>query len=103
MYYTESGEFPKDGKPGKVPPEIEEYLPKDFSFNLRPKIDVRYDWEKWITKKGKPKHPKTGVIYGLSVTTKDKDIVKAITAVYQGPFHYTLGNNYNFVIMPMED
>lgn len=102
MCYAETGEFPRDRGTGKIPPEIKEYLPKNFSFDLRPKLDVRYDWENWVKKSGKPKHQKTGVLVGISINTKDKRLVTALQGAYNGPFHYTLGNKYTFMILPIQ-
>ena len=96
--FLETGKYPPDYYPGGVPKELKPYLPEDFKFSRTPELDVRYDWENWVLANGKPKHPKTGVLYGISVTTKDKVLVKYITSIYQGKFYYSLGNNYTFII-----
>ncbi|MCD4846825.1 MAG: prepilin-type N-terminal cleavage/methylation domain-containing protein [Candidatus Aegiribacteria sp.] len=101
-YYAVSGEFPRDRYPGGAVPELIEYLPDGFKYNLRPELDVRYDWEKWVSN-GNPWYPWTGTILGLSVTTRDKALVNAIDGLYAGDFHYTLGNNYTFIIEAIPD
>ncbi len=97
VYRLDTGEFPKDYGAGKMPKELEELLPENFSFDLRPGLDVRYNWENWELK-NKAKHPKTGILYGVSVTTKNKALAETIAGIYAGPFMYSLGNNYTFVI-----
>lgn len=97
-YKLDTGEFPRDYYPGRVPRELKDYLPQGFTFNLYPEVEATYDWEKWDGMSGAPSHPRTGVVYGFSVTTKDKALVNAIDELYIGLFHYTLGNNYTFVI-----
>lgn len=95
-YYSDSGDYPPDYLPGKVPPEIQKYLPESFSFDLRPEMDIRYDWDNWVVN-GKPKHPNTNVLYGVSVTTTDPLLIKKIKGLYRGPFLWTINQNYTFV------
>jgi len=97
MCLAETGEYPRDYYPGGVPYELRPYLAEGFSFNLRPSMDVRYDWDNWVIN-GRPKHSFTGILYGISVTTKDMALINAIDELYDGGFTYSLGNNYTFVI-----
>ena len=101
-YYAETGMMPDDYYPEAMPDELEPYLPDGFKFNLRPEIDARYDWENW-SGEGGPTHPHTGTIYGLSVTTRDEALVLAIERTYAGEFHYTLGNNFTFVLQAISE
>lgn len=94
---AETGEYPPDYYPGGVPVQLIPYLADDFSFDLRPSMDVRYDWENWVVD-GRPKHPHTGIMYGLSVTTSDMALVNAISDLYGNGFQYSLNSNYTFVI-----
>lgn len=96
--YAETGKYPPDYYPGGVPKELVPYLPADFTFDRRPYIDVRYDWENWVKDDGTPKHPYTGVLYGVSVTTKDLVLVKYIKGLYRSTFVYSLNDNYTFVM-----
>ncbi|MGE3063859.1 MAG: type II secretion system protein [bacterium] len=96
-YYADSGEFPADGYPGGVPKVLKPYLPEGMSFDLRPELDVRYDWENWVIK-GKPKHPKTNILYGISVTSKDELLIKKIKGIYRNSFQWSINDNYTFVI-----
>lgn len=97
MCLAETGEYPPDYYPGGVPYMLRPYLADGFSFDLRPSMDVRYDWENWFIN-GKPKHPHTGILYGLSVTTTDIALINAIEELYGGGFQYSLNSNYTFVI-----
>ncbi len=97
MCVADTGEFPPDCYPGRVPRELRPYFADGFSFNLRPSMDVRYDWENWYVN-GRPKHPHTGILYGISVTTSDMALINAIDELYDAGFQYSLGNNYTFVI-----
>ncbi|MDD3802768.1 MAG: type II secretion system protein [bacterium] len=101
-YYGESGEFPPDGYPGGVPKQLKNYLPEGMSFDLRPELDVRYDWENWLVK-GKPKHPKTNILYGVSVTTKDEALVRKIKGIFQNSIQWSINDNYTFVIEFIEN
>jgi len=101
QYYADHGSFPRDYHPGKEPPEFVPYLKHAVNWR-RPIPGSRYDWENWVRRNGKPKHKWTGVLYGFSITTRDMDLVHAIEDIYDGPFHYTLGRNYTFVIQPLD-
>jgi prepilin-type N-terminal cleavage/methylation domain-containing protein len=94
---SQTGVYPPDTGPGSVPNMLKPYLARGFKFNLRPAMDVRYDWENWFIN-GRPLHPGTGILYGISVTTTDMALVNAIKEVYEGPFMYSLNQNYTFVI-----
>lgn len=96
--FTETGKYPPDYYPGGVPKELIPYLPKEFEFKRTPELDVRYDWENWKRVDGNPKHPYTGILYGISVTTKDKVLVKYIKSVYKGKFYFSLNDNYTFIL-----
>lgn len=98
-YYRDHGAWPRDYSPGREPRELKPYLKGKINWkNPVPGAGVLYDWENWVRRNGKPKHKWTKVLYGLSLTTRNKELVDMIPTVYDGPFHYTLGRNYTFVI-----
>lgn len=99
---AETGQYPPDTGPGAVPNALRPYLSRSFKFDLRPKIDIRYDWENWVVN-GRPKHPFSGILYGISVTTTDMALVNAIMETYEGPFIYSINSNYTFVIQFISD
>lgn len=96
-YYSDKGDFPADYYPGGFPKELKPYLPESFTFNLKPAIDATYDWDNWVVN-GKPKHPYTNILYGISVTTTDMSLIKKIKALYKGPFQWSINQNYTFVL-----
>jgi len=97
IYYSETGTFPRNYYPGQLPPEIKKYLPVKFTFNLNPQIKATYDWENWVIN-GKPKHPKTKILYGISITTKDRALIRKLKGLLGSNFRWSLGNNYTFIL-----
>ena len=93
MCVSETGEYPADGYPGGIPRPLRPYFAEGFSFDLRPALDVRYDWENWVP------YGYRVIVYGVSVTTSDMALVNAIAETYQGEFMYSLNNNYTFVML----
>lgn len=98
-YNADTNAWPPDTGPGVTPPELEPYLGEGFSFERE---QWQLDWENWVLPDGTPKHPGTGVLLGVSITTQDdllgatiEDLVGSSTA------HYTLGDNYTFVMLPL--
>jgi len=99
QYYADHSVFPRDRGTGREPKELQPYLKHAIAWR-NPLPGVDYDWENWARKNGKPKHRRTGVLYGFSIKTRDQDLVRAIEEVYDGEFHHTLGRKYTFVIEP---
>lgn len=96
-YYSETGEFPKDVNRGIEPPELRSRLNGKVKW-VNTDLGVKYDWENWIRKNGKPKHPSTGVAYGLSVVVTDPRVLTDIQSIYDGPFHQARRDRRTFVI-----
>ncbi len=95
-YFAEHNEWPADVYPGIAPPELQDYLPPNFSFTG---TDYELDWEYWILPDGTPKHPGTGVLIGISVTTENEELANAVMQLLgANTAHYTLGDNYTFII-----
>ncbi len=97
MCLSDTGEYPPDRGPGRIPNQLKPYLADGFTFNLQSVMGVRYDWDNWVID-GRPKHRFTGIMYGISVTTSDMALINAIEEIYEGAFQYSLGRNYTFVI-----
>ena len=98
-YNTETHRWPADRNPGYIPPELRPYLGDSFSFAGEGYL---LDWENWILPDGRPMHPGTKVLLGISVTTSNADLGNALVAlVGESTAHYTLGSNYTFVVMGM--
>lgn len=94
-YNTDTGGWPADRYPGEVPPELEPYLGEGFTFDRE---HYQLDWENWILPDGTPKHPNTGVLLGVSITTSDPHLGGALEALVGTQAHYTLNSNYTFII-----
>lgn len=104
-YYAAEGEYPVDHMPGEKPAELSPYLMDDFSF-VQAELNVQYDWENWSGKASdswrvNPTWSQTNTIYGVSITTEDMALVNTIQGMLgEENFHYTLGQNYTYVIEP---
>lgn len=95
-YNADTNEWPPDNAPGIRPPELEPYLGTQFPFETD---TYQLDWENWVMPDGTPKHPDTGVLLGVSITTTNAALGQAVVDLAgAGTAHYTLGNNYTFVI-----
>ena len=99
-HQADGNPMPADSYPGRQPRGLEPYLEDRIDWSNGP-LDYELDWENWKRADGRPKHPHTGVYYGLSLTTQNTELIKMIEKVYDGQFWYTLGNNYTFVIEPI--
>lgn len=98
-YFTEHDQWPADNYPGIVPPQLVAYLPPNFSFNHN---GYRLDWENWTLPDGTPTHPGTHVLLGISITTTDETLAAAvINLLGKTTTHYTINDNYTFVIQGM--
>ena len=95
-YNSEHNRWPPDAGPGVSPPELRPYLGDGFAFD---RDEYQLDWDNWVLPDGSPKHPETGVLLGVSLTTADPAFGQALVELL-GPStaHYTLGQNYTFVI-----
>ena len=95
-YNVDTNEWPPDEQPGVIPPALIPYLPAGFTFSRE---GYRLDWENWVLPDGTPKHPETGVLLGISMTTESDALGEAlIQLVGSSSAHFTLGDNYTFVI-----
>ena len=94
-YNIDTGQWPADRYPGEVPPELEPYLGESYSFERE---HYQLDWENWMMPDGTPKHPETGVLLGVSLSTEDEHLGAALEAVVGEGARYTLSDNYTFII-----
>jgi len=101
-YQRDNSVYPRDRNYANAERELGPYLEGRFKWD-RPNLGIRYDWENWVRANGKPKHRRTGVLYGVSVRTENTDLMEAIPEVYDGEFKLTLANRYTFVIEPISD
>lgn len=95
-YNADTNQWPPDKYAGVVPDELVPYLGEGFSFD---RDYFRLDWENWILPDGSPKHPQTGVLLGVSLSTDDERLGAALEALLSSDrAHYTLSTNYTFII-----
>lgn len=95
-YNAKTHSWPADRYPGVTPPELVPYLEQGFDFSRE---HYRLDWENWALPDGTPKHPGTGVLLGVSVTTDDASLGRAMEElVGSDRLHFTVGGNYTFLI-----
>lgn len=98
-YHADTNGWPPDYNPGQTPEELAPYLGEGFSFDRE---GYQLDWENWILPDGSPGHPDTGVLLGISLTTEDERLGAALVGMLgETTAHYTLGNNYTFVLEGM--
>ena len=97
-YNTETHRWPPDYNPGVMPTELEPYLGTGFLFEGE---GYQLDWENWVLPDGRPKHPETEVMLGISITTSDARLGEAFVELLGdgSAAHYTLGSNYTFVLL----
>jgi prepilin-type N-terminal cleavage/methylation domain-containing protein len=103
-YVSQENAYPPDVNRGTRPPELERELPKGMDFRL-PELGVLYDYENWVRRDGRPKHPRTGVAYAFSVVVPKKRhrrIYADIARVYDGRFERVASNRYSFIIERFE-
>lgn len=100
QYYIDTGEFPPEVKPGKQPRAFAPYLRGHVMWDHGTQ-GYKLAWENWTKPNStKCKHPKQGVRIGISIVTKDTDLVAVLAEVSPKPFEYTLADTYTYVISP---
>ena len=93
-FYVDSNYFPAEANAGKVPRNLARYLPTNFRMK-KPQWEL--DYENWALKTGS-KYTKTGVVIGLSFTTKDSVLGRRAMALMGNTPNYTIGSKYTLLI-----
>ncbi len=101
-YYTNNGTWPRDRVPGREPPELASYIDGklDWGEKGRRSMAIQYDWDNWINKNGEPRKPKTGVVIGFSVRTRDQALLAMIRQVWDREA-YSTKDRVTFIIEPV--
>jgi len=95
-YHEEHRSWPADRGPGATPPELIPYLPQGFTFRREGYL---LDWENWTIPDGLPRHPRSTVLVGVSVTTERPELGRAVVELLgPGTRRYTLNHTYTFII-----
>lgn len=96
-YHTDTNEWPADVNRGILPPELDPYLGEGFSFEREHYL---LDWDYWLMPDGSPKHPGTGVLIGVSISTTDVALGNALIALLgEHTVRYTIDEHYTLVIL----
>jgi prepilin-type N-terminal cleavage/methylation domain-containing protein len=108
LHHAEHGAWPEDSGMGEVPQSLREYLPRDFAWDLEPDLSITYKWESFggdgqgkgkgkgkakghakgkgkAKGKGQGQAGEDGGLVGVSVTSQDIGLLKAIAGVHRGP------------------
>jgi len=75
MYFAENNTWPRDYAPGRVPPELINYLPRGFTFRQK---HYRLDWDDWRGPDGTSRFPSTGIVTGVTLLTADRKLAGAV-------------------------
>jgi prepilin-type N-terminal cleavage/methylation domain-containing protein len=78
IYYAETGNWPAECATGVVPQELAHYLPTTFEFRNK---DYELDWENWRRPDGSARSPRTGILIGVSVVSKDAGLLRDVSKV----------------------
>lgn len=82
MYQSQNGCWPQGSRWGRAPAGLGMFMPEDFSWDLRPDMDVRYSWE-YLPPPGGTANLDSGLT-GLSVFSDDSALIRAITSIFRG-------------------
>jgi prepilin-type N-terminal cleavage/methylation domain-containing protein len=96
-FYVDSGYFPTESGSGNAPKALKKYLPNNFQFT---KAQWTLDYENWETKT-QTKYTKTGIMVGVSITTKDKALGQTAMKLLGNNPSFTVGSKYTFMISGM--
>ena len=78
IYYAETGTWPPECATGVMPKELVHYLPNAFVFRNR---NYQLDWENWRRPDGSARSPRTGILIGVSVVSKDAKLLRDVQKV----------------------
>lgn len=96
-HFAETQEIPRSRGWGRVPPELVSLLPNGFDFRHG---EVRYRWRRWGRPNGTARRRGRSqqVIMGLQITTRDRDLMKAIKGLYAGPLAFGTATRVTFTM-----
>ncbi len=91
--FAETEVYPSNGRWDRVPAEFVGSLPQGFEFSYR---SATYRWRRWSLPNGLPRRRSTRALLGLQIRSSDRDLIKAITNVYNGDIW---GNNRRITLV----
>jgi len=94
-FYVDSGYFPKEAGSGKMPANLQKYLPNNFALQ---KENWKMDYENWTNKLPSKQAAKSGVVIGVSFTTSDQALGQTAMSLAGNSPTFTTGSKYTFLI-----
>jgi prepilin-type N-terminal cleavage/methylation domain-containing protein len=96
-YWADHDAWPAEAAAGTVPPGLEPYLPRNFSFS-RPRYTI--DWENFVPADGSTSGGNGVMQVGLTVTTSSPSLIHALVLAAAGgaPF-FVAGNTLTYIIL----
>jgi type II secretory pathway pseudopilin PulG len=82
LYHSQNGRWPQGSRWGRAPAGLGMFMPVEFSWDLRPEMDVRYAWE-YLPLPDGTANVGSGLT-GLSVFSDDDALIRAITSIFRG-------------------
>lgn len=95
LHLSEHYGWPAEEPPGVTPDGLVPYLPDGFTFE---KERYQLDWEHWTLPDGLPGRPESGTLIGVTLTTGDATLARAVADLLGNTPHYSVGGTYTFVI-----
>ena len=92
-FYVDSQYFPKEQSSGKMPANLQPYLPNGFKMK---KPQWTLDYENWAVKGSRV--TKTGIVVGVSFTTPDSSLGRTAMSLFGNVPNYTIGTRYTLLI-----
>jgi len=99
-YNADTDLWPPEAAAGRVPRQLVNYLPRGFSFT---KAGYQLDWDYWIRARGTSRYPATGILIGISVTTRDRLLGQAVMNLLapKSTAAFAAGGKYTFMVLPI--
>jgi len=81
QYASDASRYPKDTYPGEVVPELVPYLKSAIPWAGRWDKKIAYDFDNWIRPDGTAMYPACNIATGISIQTKDMDLVAEVNKI----------------------
>ena len=78
LYYGDNARWPAEAPVGVVPPELVNQLPPGFTFVQMP---YQIDWENWSGRTFRAGDPRSGVVAGISIESRDPEMLEAVVGL----------------------
>ena len=92
-FYVDSQYYPKEQSSGKMPANLQQYLPNGFKWK-KPQWEL--DYENWVVKGSQITN--TGIVVGMSFTTPDTSLGRTAMSLFGNVPNYSVGSKYTLLI-----